>query len=78
MQYGTLADPAPVVDGHPRIEDAACADRHVIANGAPGAPGPPGARQARQALSNLPKVTIPRQSRGLSVAGPSKGPIRDG
>ncbi len=24
------------------------------------------------------KVTIPRQSRGLSVAGPSKGPTRDG
>ena len=26
----------------------------------------------------LAGVTIPRQSRGLSVAGPSKGPIRDG
>jgi len=28
--------------------------------------------------TRLIQVTIPRQSRGLSVAGPSKGPIRDG
>ena len=38
-------------------------------------------RLGRRRLRETPdfrKVTIPRQSRGLSVAGPSKGPIRDG
>ena len=30
------------------------------------------------AYLNVKRVTIPRQSRGLSVAGPSKGPTRDG